>query len=28
MLARAAGLGLSGADLLTALRNALRENRP
>jgi GntR family transcriptional regulator len=28
MLARAAGLGLSGEDLLAALRNALRENRP
>jgi GntR family transcriptional regulator len=28
MLARAAGLGLSGEDLLTALRNALREDRP
>ena len=27
MLARAAGLGLSGEDLLTALRNAIRENR-
>jgi GntR family transcriptional regulator len=27
-LARAAGLGLSGEDLLTALRNALREDRP
>jgi len=27
MLARAAGLGLSGEDLLTALRNALRESR-
>ena len=28
MLARAAGLGLSGHDLLAALRNALGENRP
>lgn len=28
MLARAAGLGLSGEDLLTALRNAIREDRP
>ena len=27
MLARAAGLGLSGEDLLTALRNTLRETR-
>lgn len=28
MLARAAGLGISGDDLLAALRNALRGERP